>query len=267
MTNLMKHTPYQSQWKLVRSAIEHENTLKSHRVTWFLATQLFLFTGFSTIFVEAIKKESLFAHFKIYAVLSTIVLLGLFSCILAWVHISAAQKMIARLHNWWMIHCRGSQDELPQWIYFAKFGSGQKDLPPINGMFTSNRHIIFSEADLPKALAIFWLALISTASALLLRARFGVPLLFSLYVGYVLAIFAYLLYQDKLKPWLASPNLRKVKELEQLAKELDLKHASTGDLQAEIVQILRRDPICEESTTSSNSHLIASPPPAAGRAP
>jgi hypothetical protein len=55
-----------AQWKLVRSAIEHENTLVSHRVSWFLATQLFLFAGFSSIFVKAVEKDLLLGSVKVY---------------------------------------------------------------------------------------------------------------------------------------------------------------------------------------------------------
>ena len=44
-----------SQWKLVRSAIEHENTLINYRISWLLATQLFLFAVFSSILLRQLR--------------------------------------------------------------------------------------------------------------------------------------------------------------------------------------------------------------------
>jgi hypothetical protein len=57
-------TPDIIAWKLARSAIEHENNLVNHRITWFLAIQGFLFSAFVLIFgtwskVEFVKSEIL----------------------------------------------------------------------------------------------------------------------------------------------------------------------------------------------------------------
>jgi len=143
MSEPSEHIPFLTQWRLVRSAIEHENTLKSHRVTWFLATQLFLFTGFTSIFVEAV-----------------------------WVNLRAAQKMIARLQNWWLIHCRNTSNDLEGWIMSVKYGKGQQSFPPVNGIFTSNMHVIFDEIQLPVALAAFWLVLFMVTTIIVFQKRF-----------------------------------------------------------------------------------------------
>ncbi|MEB3301369.1 MAG: hypothetical protein VKN56_05295 [Cyanobacteriota bacterium] len=164
-----------TQWRLVRSAIEHENTLKSHRVTWFLATQLFLFTGFTSIFIEAVKNDSLFRSLKVYSVLAIIFLLGIYVCILAWTSLCAAQKMIARLQNWWLIHCHNTSDNWKDWILSAKYGTGQKSFPPVNGIFTSNMHIIFDETYLPVALALFWSILFLMSTLMVFHKRFEAP--------------------------------------------------------------------------------------------
>jgi hypothetical protein len=174
MTEALEQPPFLTQWSLVRSAIEHENTLKSHRVTWLLATQLFLFTGFTSIFVEAVKNDSLFRSLRVYAVLLIVFFAGVYVCILAWANIRAAQKMIARLQNWWLIHCHGtSEDPLSEWILSAKYGDGQTSFPPVNGIFTSNLHIIFDEARLPVALAIVWIILFFATTVIVLYKRDG----------------------------------------------------------------------------------------------
>jgi hypothetical protein len=267
MTEPMEHTSFLPQWKLVRSAIEHENTLKSHRVTWFLATQLFLVTGFSSIFVEAIKNNSLFMSLKVYAALFVIVFLGIYACALAWVNLNAAQKSIARLHGWWLIHCHDPHKELSEWIYSAKYGLGQKDYPPINGMFTSNLHMAFSESQLPRALGMFWSALLFGTTAIVLRERSRVPLICSAIGLIVLGVFAFCVYKAKLKAWLEAPSSRKAKELESIAKKLTFNQATTADLHKEIIQILGKHPIHDDADSTTYPDFAATPPPTDWRAP
>jgi hypothetical protein len=266
MAGPLEHTPFLSQWRLVRSAIEHENTLKSHRITWFLATQLFLVTGFSSIFIDAIK-NSLFMSLKVYAALFTIASLGIYACVLARVNLSAAEKMITRLQNWWLINCHDAQKELPEWIHSAKYGSRQKHFPPVNGMFTSNRHMWFGEAQLPTALAMFWLALLLGTTALVFQRRFGIPLLASSLLLILLGGFAAFVYQTKIKAWLEAPSSEKAKELESIAKKVGFKRASEGDMHREIMEILSRHPIHHHAASPTDADLTASPPPAAGPAP
>lgn len=181
MAEASEEIQFLTQWKLVRSAIEHENTLKSHRVTWFLASQLFLFTGFTSIFVEAIKNSILLGSLKVYAVLVIIFLMGIYVCILAWASLRAAQKMIVRLQTWWLIHCNNTSDSLETLILSAKYGKGQKSFPPVNGIFTSNMHMIFDETNLPVALALFWLVLFLVSTLIVLKER-NVGVLFWLIV-------------------------------------------------------------------------------------
>jgi hypothetical protein len=44
-------------WKRVRSALEHENLLVNHRLTWLLSSQAFLFAAFAIIFQESAKND------------------------------------------------------------------------------------------------------------------------------------------------------------------------------------------------------------------
>jgi hypothetical protein len=267
MTEPLEQTSFLPQWKLVRSAIEHENTLKSHRVTWFLATQLFLVTGFSSIFVEAIKNNSLFMSLKVYAALFIIVFLGIYACVLAWANLNAAEKSIARLHVWWLIHCHDSEMKLSEWIYYAKYGLSQKNYPPVNGMFTSNLHMSFGESQLPKALAMFWLALLLGTTAIFFREKHKVSYLHSSLVLFLLVSIAVWAYIGAIKPWLAAPSSRTVKELEYIAKKLNLKEASNVDLHQEIKQFLRKHPLDESAASPTDRGVTTSPPPSSEPAP
>lgn len=242
MTEPDPDIPFLTQWRLVRSAIEHENTLKSHRVTWFLATQLFLFTGFTSIFVEAVKNDSLFRSYKVYTVLLVVFSLGIYACILAWANLRAAQKMIVRLHNWWLRHCHHIRDDLESWLYFAKYGEGQSNLPPVNGMFTSKLHVIFDEIGLPKALAAFWVFLFAVTTAMVLHRRHGVFPLASLHALALIAIVVFVRAKRKVSSWLESPDPLNVDQIVLMAKNLRLEEASALDAHKKVVEILCRDP-------------------------
>jgi hypothetical protein len=231
MTEPSEHITFLTQWRLVRSAIEHENTLKSHRVTWFLATQLFLFTGFTSIFVEAVKSDFLFRSLKVYAALVIIFLMGIYVCVLAWVNLRAAQKMIARLQNWWLIHCRNTSNDLEGWIMSVKYGKGQQSFPPVNGMFTSNMHVIFDEIQLPVALAAFWLVLFIVTTIIVFQKRFEAcktnnfacffpPAIVILMILVILTLCCW--HWKKIKKRLKNTNARSSKEFGLIGKKLKL---------------------------------------------
>jgi hypothetical protein len=80
--------------------------------------------------------------------------------------------MIARLQNWWLIHCRNTSNDLEGWIMSVKYGKGQQSFPPVNGIFTSNMHVIFNEIQLPVALAAFWLVLFMVTTIIVFQKRF-----------------------------------------------------------------------------------------------
>jgi hypothetical protein len=228
MSEPSEHIPFLTQWRLVRSAIEHENTLKSHRVTWFLATQLFLFTGFTSIFVEAVKSDFLFKSLKVYAALVIIFLMGIYVCVLAWANLRAAQKMIARLQNWWLIHCRDTtknttnDDILKNWIFSVKYGTNQNNFPPVNGIFTSNMHIVFDEIQLPVALAAFWLILFFITTIIVLQKRMGLCPLYSAILLICMGLMLFFVLQEKIKEWLKATSPRNSREFGLIAQKLDL---------------------------------------------
>lgn len=234
--------PYLTQWKLVRSAIEHENTLKSHRVTWFLATQLFLFTGFTSVFVEAIKTDFLLGSHKVYGILMVISSLGVYACVLAWANLRAAQKMIVRLHNWWLCHCHPRGNNLKSWIFLAKYGEGQRGLPPVNGMFTSKLHIVFDEIGLPKALAVFWGFLMAASTVMILQKRYGVFPLASLHALALLGIILFARTKSSVRRWLNAPDSTNVSEIVLLAQKLGIDQASEPGVRDTVVDILSQNP-------------------------
>jgi hypothetical protein len=228
MSEPSEHIPFLTQWRLVRSAIEHENTLVSHRVTWFLATQLFLFTGFTSIFVEAVKSDYLFRSLKVYAALVIIFLMGIYVCILAWANLRAAQKMIKRLQNWWLIHCRDAtknttnDDILKNWIFSVKYGTGQNNFPPVNGIFTSNMHMVFDEIQLPVALAIFWLILFFITTIIVLQKRNGWCPLDSCRLLIYMGVLLFVCLQKKIKEWLKATSPRNSSEFGLIGQKLNL---------------------------------------------
>ena len=228
MSEPSEHIPFLTQWRLVRSAIEHENTLKSHRVTWFLATQLFLFTGFTSIFVEAVKSDYLFRSLKVYAALVIIFLMGIYVCVLAWANLLAAQKMIKRLQNWWLIHCYDTNndttnnDKFQKWIFSVKYGTGQKYFPPVNGIFTSNMHMVFDEIQLPVALAAFWLILFFITTTIVLQKRMGWCPLDSCRLLIYMGVLLFDCLRKKIKEWLKATSPRNSSEFGLIGQKLNL---------------------------------------------
>lgn len=87
-----------ADWKRIRAAIEHENTLINHRLTWLLTSQGFLFTGFGVVF-STIKQ----GHKNPYAViiLFVIAVLGMAISFKIFVDIEDAANQLLDLDCWW----------------------------------------------------------------------------------------------------------------------------------------------------------------------
>lgn len=161
-----------SKWKLARSVIEHENTLKSHRVTWLLATQLLLFTAFTTIFVKFAENNNSLSAARFFAPLSLICLIGMFTSILAWSNIRAAQKMVKRIQEWWLQHYCPPRNSEQEWLESVTFGRQEDRFLPINGIFTKNLYVFLDETKLPGAIAVAWLILLVFTSIGFISAKF-----------------------------------------------------------------------------------------------
>lgn len=79
-----------SDWKRVRSAIEHENNLVNHRLTWLLLAQGGLFTLFSSLSsIDEIFIRVCVAFF------------GMIFCLFMYIPLREADKALESLHVWW----------------------------------------------------------------------------------------------------------------------------------------------------------------------
>lgn len=89
-------------WKRVRSAIEHENELTNHRLTWMLNSQAFLFAAFALTFQSSAKDDvspSALPLFKY--VLAGISSVGILSALYLSSGLAAAHKQHNQLRDWW----------------------------------------------------------------------------------------------------------------------------------------------------------------------
>ncbi|MDG4595140.1 MAG: hypothetical protein P9F75_05520 [Candidatus Contendobacter sp.] len=104
-------------WKRVRSAIEHENTLVNHRLTWLFSSQLFLFAFFGLVFVSWIKKEpnNDLVYFVPF-VIGAISILAIVICMVIFCEVNSATTQLDSLQKWWDYryrknHKRDEKDE------------------------------------------------------------------------------------------------------------------------------------------------------------
>ncbi|MEB3325512.1 MAG: hypothetical protein VKM17_09295, partial [Cyanobacteriota bacterium] len=88
-----------TDWKRIRSAIEHENTLVNHRLTWLLTSQAFLFAGFGLVFTS--MKNSSFDIIYSLLLLSLISLVGIAVSCKICLDIEGASRQLAELDHWW----------------------------------------------------------------------------------------------------------------------------------------------------------------------
>ena len=88
-------------WKMCRSAIEHENELINHRLTWLFSSQAFLFTGFFLIVSKIVeeKKEINLENFQVL-VIGLIAFIGVSICSIIFFRIRAAMKQHDEIKNW-----------------------------------------------------------------------------------------------------------------------------------------------------------------------
>jgi hypothetical protein len=90
-------------WKRIRSAIEHENTLTNHRLTWLLTSQGFLLAAFALVFQASTKtdvKEDLREFYKF--VLAAISFTGILISAYLRFGLRAAWVQHDYLRNWWL---------------------------------------------------------------------------------------------------------------------------------------------------------------------
>jgi len=89
-------------WKRVRAAMEHENQLVNHRLTWFLSTQAFLFAAFALTFqasTQSKPEQQSFYQFVLAGFSLTGILVGIY----IQRPLRTAELAHNSLRNWWHI--------------------------------------------------------------------------------------------------------------------------------------------------------------------
>lgn len=84
-----------ADWKRVRSAIEHENNLVNHRLTWLFLAQGGLFTIFASVGGNNCPSEAT-NFIKI-----CVAIFGMLTCGFLFVPLREADKALVALHKWW----------------------------------------------------------------------------------------------------------------------------------------------------------------------
>jgi hypothetical protein len=94
--------PQMVDWRRVRGAIEHENLLINHRLTWLFTSQIFLFAFFGAVFTPWIKDEVKDpARHYVPFVLGAVSVLAIIVCLIIQDATRAAVHQIGRLQTWW----------------------------------------------------------------------------------------------------------------------------------------------------------------------
>lgn len=89
-----------ADWRRVRLAIEHENTLVNHRITWLLTSQAFVISATVAIFNEALKPDGISLD-KAWILLSVISIVSLLICFAIGRALMEADKQLDSLDKWW----------------------------------------------------------------------------------------------------------------------------------------------------------------------
>jgi len=92
--------PRYADWRRIRLAIEHENTLVNHRITWLLTSQGFVVAGIVAVVNESLKPEGVN---QAIACIITMVL-SLVSFFISWaIHrsLKEADSQLDHLDKWW----------------------------------------------------------------------------------------------------------------------------------------------------------------------
>jgi hypothetical protein len=137
-------SPDITSWRLFRSAIEHENTLVNHRLTWLLSSQAFLFSAFVLVFLAWSKQEVKRFDALVPFVLAVIGFFAIYICLVVHVGISRATYAIHMYTR--------------NYLALSRASGFDKRTPPIHhwvrGHLIDQRHI-------PIATLLVWIILIS----------------------------------------------------------------------------------------------------------
>jgi hypothetical protein len=147
-------SPDITAWKLARAAIEHENILVNHRLTWLLTSQAFLFTIFSGLFVALEREEMKAVRPLIPIFMLGTGFLGIYICLVIWNGLSRARTALDNItkHYYRVVKdsfdaCNEEDQEIPS-----------TRTPPLH--YWKFRYKYFDQFHLPKAMVIVWVILL-----------------------------------------------------------------------------------------------------------
>jgi len=173
-----------ANWKRVRAAIEHENTLVNHRLSWLFSSQAFLFTAFTVLFNTwknsnsttdiATKNQFLF-------LLILIALIGFFICLFIQRGLNAAEDHLQELDKWWY---RKVDNSIPGGYSVWNNRTRRKELmdlkrfkhPPMQGWVVRSWDRWFNYSVTPVLFLLAW-SLIFLLVVLDVSSPIGVPLI------------------------------------------------------------------------------------------
>jgi hypothetical protein len=165
-----------ADWKRIRSAIEHENTLVNHRLTWLLSSQTLLITAYILSFIQWSKiKEINEQSQNVYpAILLILALFGVVLSIFIWRTLLRASSQLHRLERWWYgdRSCSKLLERKPT-IRGVPFGK-EEDLtmynPPIQGRNRGGIDRFINGESIPALFIAAWSFIIFYSGLTQLRA-------------------------------------------------------------------------------------------------
>src|ERR1051325_4046724 len=81
-------------WKLTRSAIEHENLLISHRMSWLLQSQAFLLTSFGVLYGFLLNKQFAEHWRQIIAAMSIVAAFAIYTALVLQIAIARGNQAL-----------------------------------------------------------------------------------------------------------------------------------------------------------------------------
>ncbi len=185
-------------YKRIRSAIEHENSLIDKRMTWLLGSHGFLLAAFGLFLREGGSPNtgfSLHSRGEISAILYAVAMIGFLVCLCIAVSVKCATLQICRLEEWWYANyqilrakLRTFDSEQQAYDYvrhrladYSYEREIENDQPPINGIFTGGFVRIFSISGLPWYFLMLWLSLIVVVTDLSTEPSNRTPSSWTLY--------------------------------------------------------------------------------------
>ena len=159
-------------WKLARSAIEHENLLVNHRMTWFLTSQAFLFSAFVLLFLTGSKDD--LHEFKplLAPLLAAVGLFGGYTCLVAQDGLNQAFLATDLITS--------------EYVRLTEQNAVDPIVPPLHHWVSAK---LFSQQKLPVATLLLWcLLLLACVAYALPEARKSLEQLTVVHIVYFLGV-------------------------------------------------------------------------------